>query len=173
MPELKNRQWELFARAYIATWGNARQSAIDAGNSIGNADKQGTIVASKPAVRARIAELAVDYDADGIATMEAARSLVYKTLTDLAQTSSSPQARVQAARTLGDFLMLGDAGIRARAAQDKSDLDRQRLEIQRQAIDLAKDDKNVRISLDFKTGKIYTAEVDEKAPSSGEKNISS
>ena len=41
MPELKNRQHELFARAYIATYGNRRQAAIDAGYSVHTAARQG------------------------------------------------------------------------------------------------------------------------------------
>lgn len=148
MPELKNRQWELFARAYIATYGNARQSAIDAGYSIGNARKQGSVLASNPAVRARIAELAAEIDAPGIAEMERARAILYSRLETILQSSASDMAAVQAGRVLGDLLGMGESGERVKAQQDKIALERDKIALQRDMLKAAKDDKNVRIIID-------------------------
>lgn len=148
MPELKNRQWELFARAYIATYGNARQSAIDAGYSIGNARKQGSVLASNPAVRARIAELAAEIDAPGIAEMERARAILYSRLETILQSSASDMAAVQAGRVLGDLLGMGESGERVKAQQDKIALERYKIALQRDMLKAAKDDKNVRIIID-------------------------
>lgn len=148
MPELKNRQWELFARAYIATYGNARQSAIDAGYSIGNARKQGSVLASNSAVRARIAELAAEIDAPGIAEMERARAILYSRLETILQSSSSDMAAVQAGRVLGDLLGMGESGERVKAQQDKIALERDKIALQRDMLKAAKDDKNVRIIID-------------------------
>ena len=145
MPELKNRQWELFARAYIATYGNARQSAIDAGYSVGNARKQGSVLASNPAVRARVAELAAEIDAPGIAEMERARAILYSRLETILQSSSSDMAAVQAGRVLGDLLGMGE---RVKAQQDKIALERDKIALQRDMLKAAKDDKNVRIIID-------------------------
>lgn len=148
MPELKNRQWELFARAYIATYGNARQSAIDAGYSVGNARKQGSVLASNPAVRARVAELAAEIDAPGIAEMERARAILYSRLETILQSSSSDMAAVQAGRVLGDLLGMGESGERVKAQQDKIALERDKIALQRDMLKAAKDDKNVRIIID-------------------------
>lgn len=148
MPELKNRQWELFARAYIATYGNARQSAIDAGYSVGNARKQGSVLASNPAVRARVAELAAEIDAPGIAEMERARAILYSRLETILQSSSSDMAAVQAGRVLGDLLGMGESGERVKAQQDKLALERDKIALQRDMLKAAKDDKNVRIIID-------------------------
>ena len=148
MPELKNRQHELFARAYIATYGNARQSAIDAGYSIGNARKQGSVLASNPAVRARIAELAAEIDAPGIAEMERARAILYSRLETILQSSASDMAAVQAGRVLGDLLGMGESGERVKAQQDKIALERDKIALQRDMLKAAKDDKNVRIIID-------------------------
>ena len=148
MPELKNRQWELFARAYIATYGNARQSAIDAGHSVGNARKQGSVLASNPAVRARVAELAAEIDAPGIAEMERARAILYSRLETILQSSSSDMAAVQAGRVLGDLLGMGESGERVKAQQDKIALERDKIALQRDMLKAAKDDKNVRIIID-------------------------
>lgn len=148
MPELKNRQHELFARAYIATYGNARQSAIDAGYSIGNARKQGSVLASNPAVRARIAELAAEIDAPGIAEMERARAILYSRLETILQSSRSDMAAVQAGRVLGDLLGMGESGERVKAQQDKIALERDKIALQRDMLKAAKDDKNVRIIID-------------------------
>ena len=148
MPELKNRQWELFARAYIATYGNARQSAIDAGYSVGNARKQGSVLASNPAVRARVAELAAEIDAPGIAEMERARAILYSRLETILQSSSSDMAAVQAGRVLGDLLGMAESGERVKAQQDKIALERDKIALQRDMLKAAKDDKNVRIIID-------------------------
>lgn len=148
MPELKNRQWELFARAYIATYGNARQSAIDAGYSVGNARKQGSVLASNPAVRARVAELAAEIDAPGIAKMEQARAMLYSRLEAILQNSTSDMAAVQAGRVLGDLLGMGESGERVKAQQDKIALERDKIALQRDMLKAAKDDKNVRIIID-------------------------
>lgn len=148
MPELKNRQWELFARAYIATYGNARQSAIDAGYSVGNARKQGSVLASNPAVRARVAELAAEIDAPGIAEMERARAILYSRLETILQSSASDMAAVQAGRVLGDLLGMGESGERVKAQQDKIALERDKIALQRDLLKAAKDDKNVRIIID-------------------------
>lgn len=148
MPELKNRQWELFARAYIATYGNARQSAIDAGYSVGNARKQGSVLASNPAVRARVAELAAEIDAPGIAEMERARAILYSRLETILQSSTSDMAAVQAGRVLGDLLGMGESGERVKAQQDKIALERDKIALQRDMLKAAKDDKNVRIIID-------------------------
>lgn len=148
MPELKNRQWELFARAYIATYGNARQSAIDAGYSVGNARKQGSVLASNPAVRARVAELAAEIDAPGITEMERARAILYSRLETILQSSSSDMAAVQAGRVLGDLLGMGESGERVKAQQDKIALERDKIALQRDMLKAAKDDKNVRIIID-------------------------
>lgn len=148
MPELKNRQHELFARAYIATYGNARQSAIDAGYSVGNARKQGSVLASNPAVRARVAELAAEIDAPGIAEMERARAILYSRLETILQSSSSDMAAVQAGRVLGDLLGMGESGERVKAQQDKIALERDKIALQRDMLKAAKDDKNVRIIID-------------------------
>ena len=148
MPELKNLQWELFARAYIATYGNARQSAIDAGYSVGNARKQGSVLASNPAVRARVAELAAEIDAPGIAEMERARAILYSRLETILQSSSSDMAAVQAGRVLGDLLGMGESGERVKAQQDKIALERDKIALQRDMLKAAKDDKNVRIIID-------------------------
>ena len=148
MPELKNRQWELFARAYIATYGNARQSAIDAGYSVGNARKQGSVLASNPAVRARVAELAAEIDAPGIAEMERARAILYSRLETILQSSTSDMAAVQAGRVLGDLLGMGESGERVKAQQDKMALERDKIALQRDMLKAAKDDKNVRIIID-------------------------
>lgn len=148
MPELKNRQHELFARAYIATYGNARQSAIDAGYSVGNARKQGSVLASNPAVRARVAELAAEIDAPGIAEMERARAILYSRLETILQSSTSDMAAVQAGRVLGDLLGMGESGERVKAQQDKIALERDKIALQRDMLKAAKDDKNVRIIID-------------------------
>ncbi len=148
MPELKNRQWELFARAYIATYGNARQSAIDAGYSVGNARKQGSVLASNPAVRARVAELAAEIDAPGIAEMERARAILYSRLETILQSSSSDMAAVQAGRVLGDLLGMGESGERVKAQQDKIALERDKMALQRGMLKAAKDDKKVRMMID-------------------------
>ena len=148
MPELKNRQHELFARAYIATYGNARQSAIDAGYSVGNARKQGSVLASNPAVRARVAELAAEIDAPGIAEMERARAILYSRLEAILQSSTSDMAAVQAGRVLGDLLGMGESGERVKAQQDKIALERDKIALQRDMLKAAKDDKNVRIIID-------------------------
>ena len=148
MPELKNRQHELFARAYIATYGNARQSAIDAGYSVGNARKQGSVLANNPAVRARVAELAAEIDAPGIAEMERARAILYSRLETILQSSTSDMAAVQAGRVLGDLLGMGESGERVKAQQDKIALERDKIALQRDMLKAAKDDKNVRIIID-------------------------
>lgn len=148
MPELKNRQHELFARAYIATYGNARQSAIDAGYSIDNARKQGSVLANNPAVRARVAELAAEIDAPGIAEMERARAILYSRLEAILQSSTSDMAAVQAGRVLGDLLGMGESGERVKAQQDKIALERDKIALQRDMLKAAKDDKNVRIIID-------------------------
>ena len=148
MPELKNRQHELSARAYIATYGNARQSAIDAGYSVGNARKQGSVLASNPAVRARVAELAAEIDAPGIAEMERARAILYSRLETILQSSASDMAAVQAGRVLGDLLGMGESGERVKAQQDKIALERDKIALQRDMLKAAKDDKNVRIIID-------------------------
>lgn len=148
MPELKNRQHELFARAYIATYGNARQSAIDAGYSIDNARKQGSVLANNPAVRARVAELAAEFDAPGIAQMERARAILYSRLETILQSSTSDMAAVQAGRVLGDLLGMGESGERVKAQQDKIALERDKVKLQQAMLKAAKDDKNVRIIID-------------------------
>lgn len=148
MPELKNRQHELFARAYIATYGNARQSAIDAGYSVGNARKQGSVLASNPAVRARVAELAAEIDAPGISKMEQARAMLYSRLETILQSSASDMAAVQAGRVLGDLLGMGESGERIKAQQEKIALERDKIALQRDMLKAAKDDKNVRIIID-------------------------
>ena len=158
MPELKNRQWELFARAYIATYGNARQSAIDAGYSVGNARKQGSVLASNPDVRARVAELAAEIDAPGIAEMERARAILYTRLETILQSSSSDMAAVQAGRVLGDLLGMGESGERVKAQQDKIALERDKIARQREVVKAAKDEKKDGISSEpqLKEGRLDT-----------------
>lgn len=164
MPELKNRQHELFARAYIATYGNARQSAIDAGYSIDNARKQGSVLANNPAVRARVAELAAEFDAPGIAQMERARAILYSRLETILQSSTSDMAAVQAGRVLGDLLGMGESGERVKAQQDKIALERDKVKLQQAMLKAAKDDKNVRIIIDPQLNASIQQGEKEKSP---------
>lgn len=148
MPELKNRQHELFARAYIATYGNRRQAAIDAGYSVHTAARQGVRLSQYADVRARVAELAAEIDAPGIAKMEQARAMLYSRLETILQSSKSDMAAVQAGRVLGDLLGMGESGERVKAQQDKIALERDKIALQRDMLKAAKDDKNVRIIID-------------------------
>ena len=148
MPELKNYQHELFCRAYIATYANATQSAIQAGYSVKSATKQGSRLSGRADIRARIAELAADAHAPGIESMEQARTMLYMTLMDLVQGSNSDMARVQAGRVLGDLLGMGEAGQRASVQLAKLEVERERLELQKEAIKAGETAKDVRISLD-------------------------
>lgn len=148
MPELKNRQHELFARAYIATYGNRRQAAIDAGYSVHTAARQGVRLSQYADIRARIAELAAEFDAPGIAEMERARAILYSRLETILQSSTSDMAAVQAGRVLGDLLGMGESGERVKAQQDKIALERDKVKLQQAMLKAAKDDKNVRIIID-------------------------
>ena len=115
---------------------------------MGNARKQGSVLASNPAVRARVAELAAEIDAPGIAEMERARAILYSRLETILQSSSSDMAAVQAGRVLGDLLGMGESGERVKAQQDKIALERDKIALQRDMLKAAKDDKNVRIIID-------------------------
>ncbi len=147
MPELAKRQWELFARAYIATYANPRQAAIDAGYSVHSAGRQGQRLCRNALVRARIAELAAEIDAPGIAEMERARAILYTRLETILQSSSSDMAAVQAGRVLGDLLGMGESGQRVRAQQDKIALERDRIALQRDMLKAAEDGRNVSITI--------------------------
>lgn len=172
MPRLDDKRQEAFCVHYVQQ-GVGSQAAIMAGYSEKTARQQASRLLTQDHIRARVQELTLGVDEVTPGDLADGRRSVYDSLTAIIASSNSDQARVQAARIKADLLGMGDAGTRYHAAMAKIQLDHRRLDLQQRALDLAKDDKNVRISLDFKTGKIYTAEVDEKAPSSGEKDISS
>lgn len=148
MPELKNMRWELFARAYIKTYANGTQAAIEAGYSPHSAGKQAARLRGYAPIRARIAELAAEANAPGIESMEQARTALYSTLIDISKDSSSDMARVQAGRVLGDLLLMGESGQRVALQLAKLELERERVALQREAIKAGAADKTVAVTVD-------------------------
>lgn len=148
MPELKNYRHELFAQAYIATYANASQAAIAAGYSPKSAGKQGNRLSKNATVRARIAELAVAANIPGIEAMEQARAKVFTTLLDISAASNSDMARVQACKTAGDFLLVGEAGERVKLQTLKLEIEKERIALQREQLKHDENAKNVSITLD-------------------------
>lgn len=150
MPELKNHKWELFARAYISNYGNATQAAIDAGYDRSNASNQGSRLRSNAEVRARIKELSAPLDQATQERMEDSKAAIYKRAWELASSTDAKTAAaaVQALRLIVDLQLLGPDAIKLQQLQDKNDLERERLELQKKQMETAGDAKNVSITLD-------------------------
>ena len=150
MPELKNKKRELFARAFISNYGNRTLAAKDAGYSPRTADKQGSRLYANAEVRARIKELSEPLDDATKKRMEDSKAAIYARAWELA-TSDNPNAAaaaVQALRLIVDMQLLGPDAIKLQQLQEKNDMDRERLDMQREAIKAGSDAKNVSITLD-------------------------
>lgn len=150
MPELDNVKWELFARAFISNYGNATQAAIDAGYSRKSAHGQGNRLRNNETVRTRIKELSEPLDDATKKRMEDTKGAIYARAWQLAA-SDNPKAAaaaVQALRLIVDMQLLGPDAIKLQQLQDKNDMERERLEMQREALKAGADAKNVSISID-------------------------
>ena len=102
-----------------------------------------------PLIRARIEEIAAETDNPSIQSMEQARGLLYQRLMDIAGTCSSPTAAVQAARVMGNFLLMGEAGARLKVQQEKLDLEREQIQLQRDALEAARAGQNVTVNVQY------------------------
>lgn len=150
MPELKNHKWELFARAYISNYGNVTQAAIDAGYTRSGASNQGSRLAKNLQVRARIKELSEPLDTETRQRMEDSKAAIYKRAWELAsaQDPKAAASAVQALRLIMDMQLLGPDAIKLNQLQEKNDMERERLELQKKQLETAGDAKNVSITLD-------------------------
>lgn len=149
MPELENKQWELFARAYISNYGNKTQAAIDAGYKRSGASKQGNRLSNNDQVRARIRELAQPLDEATQKRMEDSKAAIYARAWELASATDAKAAAaaVQALRLIVDMQLLGPDAIKLQQLQEKNDMERERLEIQKKQIESGENAKDVRITL--------------------------
>ena len=149
MPELKNTKWELFAKAYISNYGNKTQAAIDAGYKRSGASKQGNRLSNNDQVRARIKELSEPLDDATRKRMEDSKAAIYARAWELASAADpkAAAAAVQALRLIVDMQLLGPDAIKLQQLQDKNDMERERLQMQREAFKAGADAKNVSITL--------------------------
>lgn len=150
MPELKNPRHELFAKAYISNYGNRTLAAKDAGYSPRTADKQGSRLYAKADIRARIKELSQPLDEATQKRMEDSKAAIYARAWELASASDSKAAAaaVQALRLIVDMQLLGPDAIKLQQLQEKNDMERERLKIQKKQIESGENAKDVRITLD-------------------------
>lgn len=149
MPKLDNPKHELFARAYISNYGNKTQAAIDAGYKRSGASKQGNRLSNNDKVRARIKELSEPLDDATKKRMEDSKAAIYARAWELAA-SDNPKAAaaaVQALRLIVDMQLLGPDAIKLQQFQEKNDMERERLDLQKKQLEAGADAKNVSITL--------------------------
>ena len=149
MPELKNKKRELFARAFISNYGNRTLAAKDAGYSPRTADKQGSRLYANAELRARIEELSKPLDDATKKRMEDSKAAIYARAWELAA-SDNPKAAaaaVQALRLIVDMQLLGPDAIKLQQFQEKNDMERERLDLQKKQLEAGADAKNVSITL--------------------------
>ncbi len=166
MPELKNYRHELFARAFISNYGNRTLAAKEAGYSPRTADKQGSRLYANAEVRARIEELSKPLDEATKKRMEDSKAAIYARAWELAA-SNNPKAAaaaVQALRLIVDMQLLGPDAIKLQQLQDKNDMERERLQLQREAIKAGADAKNVSISIDTALADALQTSTQQKKP---------
>lgn len=146
-------QEEIFAKEYMATWGNGQEAAKRAGYKCPGG--QAVRLLKKERVRARIAELAAGVGSS-LEDIETARerlvARVY-TLTAMDDPKTS-MAAVQACRLLADLLCMGTDGAKVRQSADKLAMDAQRLDLDKAKAAKADAGNDITIHLDTSLGDI-------------------